>query len=142
MHRATRPEFEALLALDARCFARPWSRASWETEFNRDWVRIWCFFSEDQKLAAYAVCWHLGDEAELLRIAVSPDERNKGHGKKMLKHALSCARQEGCQRMCLEVQADNRAAIALYRALGFRQVGTRPAYYAGKDALLFAAVLS
>lgn len=89
-------------------------------------------------MAGYAVCWHLGQEAELLRIAVPMDARNQGHGKALLGHALVCAKKELCQRMTLEVQEDNIPAIALYKAFGFRSVGRRPGYYAGKDALLFA----
>lgn len=142
MHRATPTDLEAILALDARCFARPWSQASWETEIDRDWVRVWTFQGAAQSLGGYAVCWHLGDDAELLRIAVAPDERNKGRGKELLAHCLACAKQDGCARMCLEVEDGNLAAIALYKALGFEQVGTRPGYYAGKDALLFACSLA
>jgi ribosomal-protein-alanine N-acetyltransferase len=38
----------------------------------------------------------------------------------------------------LEVRASNHAAIALYRSLGFRSIGTRTAYYPddGEDALI------
>lgn len=129
------------MALDGRCFERPWSQASWETELGRDWVRVWMLTGEGQRLVGYAVCWHLEKEAELLRIAVCSKERHQGHGKALMHHALGSARDEGCTSMSLEVQDDNDAAIALYRALGFEAVGRRPGYYAGKDALLFACAL-
>lgn len=130
------------MALDGRCFERPWSQASWETELGRDWVRVWMLKGEGPRLIGYAVCWHLDKEAELLRIAVCSNERHRGHGKVLLRHARLSAKKEGCSRMSLEVQADNEPAIALYRALGFEAVGRRLGYYAGKDALLFACALN
>ncbi|MBS1109343.1 MAG: ribosomal protein, partial [Anaeromyxobacteraceae bacterium] len=38
----------------------------------------------------------------------------------------------------LEVRRGNQPAIALYRSLGYREVGVRPRYYAedGEDALV------
>lgn len=141
MHRASQADLAALVALDHRCFDRPWSSDSWETELRRDWVRVWTIQGAGEVLAGFAVCWYLGEEAELLRIAVEPNERNKGLGKSLLSHSLTLAKEAGCQRMSLEVEASNRAAIALYGALGFSQVGRRPGYYAGKDGLLFVCTL-
>jgi ribosomal-protein-alanine N-acetyltransferase len=39
------------------------------------------------------------------------------------------AREAGAQTLFLEVGADNPLARALYEAMGFRVIGTRPAYY-------------
>ena len=41
----------------------------------------------------------------------------------------------------LEVGEDNPAAIALYRAAGFGQVGRRPGYYRRKDTGRIAALI-
>jgi ribosomal protein S18 acetylase RimI-like enzyme len=38
--------------------------------------------------------------------------------------------------MFLEVGSDNPAALALYAALGFVNVGSRKGYYRGRDALV------
>ena len=43
--------------------------------------------------------------------------------------------------MFLEVVTDNEAAKALYYRCGFRAVGTRKAYYQGKDAAVMRADL-
>lgn len=138
MKRAKRTDLAALVALDARCFERPWSPASWQTELDREWVRVWALEGAEGALTGFAVFWFLGEEAELLRIAVSPDHRHKGLGKTLLRQGLDFAKDSGCEGMSLEVEQGNQAAIALYQALGFAQVGRRPGYYAGKDGLLFS----
>lgn len=137
MRRGCASDLLGLVALDARCFDRPWSESSWNTELGRDWVRVWILPGTKAQIAGYAVCWHLDAQAELLRIAVAPEQRGKGFGKVLLAHSLEAASALGCTSMSLEVQDGNDVAIGLYKSLGFEPVGKRPGYYAGKDGLLF-----
>lgn len=125
----------SIAALDARCFARPWSAQSWSEELSRAHSRGFCEEGE-QEILAYALCWHLAGEAELLRIAVLPEARGTGRGQRLLAYLIEQARLASCSAMTLEVQCDNQAAIALYRRAGFHSQGRRTGYYAGIDALL------
>lgn len=68
-------------------------------------------------------------EAELLTIAVQPGERRRGLGRRLLKAVVERVHDKGARTLFLEVGVDNPAARALYESEGFRQVGTRPAYY-------------
>jgi ribosomal-protein-alanine N-acetyltransferase len=43
------------------------------------------------------------------------------------------ARRGDAKRIFLEVAEDNEAALALYRKLGFQEVGRRKRYYARRD---------
>lgn len=52
-------------------------------------------------------------------LAVLPEWRGKGIGRKLLGAAEERARQRGCCRLTLEVQDDNGRALALYRSFGF-----------------------
>jgi ribosomal-protein-alanine N-acetyltransferase len=47
-------------------------------------------------------------------------------------------RARGARLSTLEVRRSNAGAIALYRAIGYRQVGVRPKYYAeeNEDAIV------
>lgn len=121
--------------MDARCFARPWTEQAWSCELSRAHSRGYCE-QDKQDLLAYALCWHLAGEAELLRIAVLPKARGSGQGSRLLAHSIEQAKLAGCSAMTLEVQCDNRAAIALYHRAGFQTKGRRFGYYAGIDALL------
>lgn len=85
------------------------------------------------------------DESELLTLAVVPAARRRGAGRALLAAAMTEAARNGAAAMFLEVAEDNAAAIALYRAAGFRETGRRPRYYlrgaARIDALTFGAAL-
>ena len=62
--------------------------------------------------------------------------RRQGVGDALVQSLCAGAKVAGAQDMFLEVAADNAAACALYAKHGFAQVGRRPAYYAGTDALV------
>lgn len=85
---------------------------------------------EGERGAAGFVLWRVaGDEAELLTIAVHPDERRRGGGRILLEAAIDAAREAGAVAMLLEVGEDNPIARGLYDRRGFSTVGRRPAYY-------------
>jgi len=71
----------------------------------------------------------LGEEAEILTLGVAPTARRRGVARDLLAAFIAQARVRGAVRVVLEVAADNTAALALYRALGFTRQGTRPNYY-------------
>jgi len=73
------------------------------------------------------------DEAEILTLAVAPEARRDGLGRRLVEAAAVVATQAGATRMFLEVADDNAAARALYDRAGFDQIGRRKAYYAAAD---------
>jgi len=75
--------------------------------------------------------------AHLLSIAVFPEFRKIGIGKKLLAALIESAKKEGGQAMKLEVSKSNRPAISLYRSFGFSVQEKVLKYYPdGKDALV------
>ncbi len=69
------------------------------------------------------------DEAEILTLAVRPENRRTGYGQALLNAALAYVRQENVTRCFLEVAVDNTAAISLYGRSGFVTCGRRKEYY-------------
>jgi ribosomal-protein-alanine acetyltransferase len=77
-----------------------------------------------------ALQWrNLGEELEILDLAVAPKHRCAGHAAFLLKNFLHEAAQTGAQYIFLEVRESNTAAIALYTKFGFTRAGRRPNYY-------------
>ena len=76
----------------------------------------------DDKALASAICVHDGDLAGLFEIATDSGERRQGHARRLVQSALKWARQRGARFAWLQVEADNRPALALYRLLGFDEI--------------------
>lgn len=51
-------------------------------------------------------------------IVTAPAYRGQGYGRRMLQTLLAWARAQHAVSVCIQVQADNASAIALYRGLG------------------------
>lgn len=71
---------------------------------------------------ATAVCVHDGALAGLFEIATEPKRRGRGYGRRVLLSALKWAYSHGARKAWLQVEADNEAAVGLYRSLGFATV--------------------
>lgn len=114
-----------LARLHARCFQRPrpWS----EAEFTALLADPSVFLCENGQ--GFALGRSVLDEAELLTLAVDPDQRRKGAGTTLLRDYHHHAIERGARTAFLEVAADNDAAIALYLAAGYKAQGRRPGYY-------------
>jgi ribosomal-protein-alanine N-acetyltransferase len=83
------------------------------------------------------------DEAEIIMLAVVPEARRRGLGRRLVDAAATMAAQHGARALFLEVSQANHPARALYSAAGFALCGTRPAYYPdGSDALVLRRTLS
>jgi [ribosomal protein S18]-alanine N-acetyltransferase len=72
-------------------------------------------------------------EYEVHTIGVDPVYQGRGVGRRLLDELLNVA---AGAVVYLEVRTDNEAAIALYRSVGFTEVGVRRRYYriSGADA--------
>ena len=78
---------------------------------------------------AYMLGRIIAPEGEIYRIAVEKEHRKRGIGYRLLSFALKTERGRGLECTFLEVRSQNAAAIALYRAHGFTEIGVRKNYY-------------
>lgn len=136
-------DIEQVFALEQIIFPTPWTLKSYEFELennpaSRQWVVEAQQPTGDWLIAAYSVCWILGNEVHIANFAVAPGFRRRGLGHRLLRHVLQHSLEEGMHSATLEVRSGNRAAQALYASYGFEQVGLRKQYYSDnrEDALL------
>ena len=116
---------EALAALHAACFAtpRPWSAA----EFAALLATPGVFLRGDSR--GFVLGRAVAGEAELLTLAVAPEERRQGLGRALLVAFEVEAREAHAETAFLEVAAANVAARALYAGAGWAETGRRRGYY-------------
>ncbi|MCK5445830.1 MAG: ribosomal protein S18-alanine N-acetyltransferase [Rhodospirillaceae bacterium] len=81
-------------------------------------------------------------ESEILTLAVDPKAQRTGWGQRLMEACMAKARTSEAEKMFLEVAADNDCAIALYRHLGFQEVGVRKQYYRRQRTLMDALVMA
>ncbi len=129
--------------IDKLSFSLPWPERSFRFELNENpSTRLWVAEAQPDNAAARVVgmlvMWVVIDEGHIGTIAVHPDYRQHGVGRKLLAKSLLEASKEGLQKVFLEVRRSNLAAQRLYESFDFRVDGIRSRYYRdnGEDALL------
>lgn len=86
-----------------------------------------------QQIVAHGVMSVAIGECHLLTLCVSPEYQRQGFGRRLFRLLLERAYKLEARECFLEVRASNTKAIALYRSLGFSQVGERRNYYPGTN---------
>jgi ribosomal-protein-alanine N-acetyltransferase len=81
------------------------------------------------------------DECQLMNIGIDQQHWRQGYAKKLLEHLFEYLSAVNVSHVLLEVRASNQAAINLYLAHQFKQIGIRKNYYpmseGREDALVF-----
>ena len=131
-------EHESIAELHAAAFAKGWSGPEVEALMVQNGV-VAVGAKLGSALLAMTLVRAAAGEAEILSIAVAGEWRGCGLGHRLMEHAMDRAAALRARAMFLEVEAGNTAALALYRRLGFTEVGRRRGYYkheGGGDALV------
>ena len=92
----------------------------------------------------FAVVRQVGDDGELLQIAVDKSARRSGIGSMLVAAVIDYAEVHALQSVFLEVRGSNIAATALYKKNGFEPVRTRKNYYDDpvEDAIVMKKVVN
>lgn len=79
------------------------------------------------------------DSADILDIAVLPEQREQGRASALLQFMFDDLTKKGVTEIFLEVRASNAGAIALYEKHGFKKISVRKNYYSNpvEDALIY-----
>ena len=135
-----REDLPAVLDIERRSFAQPWSRAFFEKELATPFARLVVAVEEAAprpQVIGYTCRWRVTDEVHLLNVAVHPERRGLGHGRALVGAVVAEAEVARTRVVYLEVRAGNVIARRLYRQLGFRDLGVRRGYYGpGQDAIV------
>jgi len=133
-------DLPAVMAIERESFAAGWPPTAFEHELANNGVARYVVI-EDTELAAilgFGGLWLMLDEAHIVTVATRPEARRRGLATALVLALLELAEQEGMANATLECRVSNEAARALYRGLGFHEVGSRKRYYADnhEDAVI------
>lgn len=123
-------------AFDPR-YGEAWTRSQCLGVLALTGVQLTLAFVDDVP-AGFAMTRTVADEAELLLIAVSPDQRRRGVGAALIRAVVADCAMAGIATLHLEVR-DGNDAVKMYRSHGFAKVGERRAYYRGKTGEAYDA---
>lgn len=142
IQRMSPEDVEDVTRLEKICFSDPWSKEAFMEELRLK-LAIPLVAKRAEKIIGYTCLWHVDDQLEIANIAVSPNYRKEGIGKKMMKRIMQEAKERNCKNIILSVRESNRAATNLYTQFGFVEVGRRKKYYRlpTEDALTMVKTL-
>ncbi len=138
-------DLDAIMRIETRAYPFPWTLGIFRDCMRADYP-MWVQEQHGDKgpgaIVGYGVLSIAADEAHVLNVCAAPEVQGEGHGRRLLRALLQVARGRGAQRLFLEVRPSNAAAIALYHAEGFNEIGRRPRYYPAKDGREDAIVMA
>lgn len=125
---------DAHLLLEERAHAMPWSGNTFRQSMGAGYVLRSLYVTRQQQpaLVGYYVIHSVLDEVTLMNIAVDPDVQRQGIGRLLMADLIArCSSLQGELQatIFLDVRETNHAAIRLYCAFDFEQVGKRVGYY-------------
>ncbi len=128
---------EKIGELERLCFSAPWSENSIASELENP-LSLWLVAMHDDVLLGYIGSQSVLDEADMMNVAVFPEARLQGVGQLLVTALVDALKSRGVGSLTLEVRVSNERAKAMYKKLGFGEVGRRPKYYFDprEDALI------
>jgi ribosomal-protein-alanine N-acetyltransferase len=91
---------------------------------------------DDSKVIGYIGIEKILDEVHIINMAIDPDYRQQGIGKRLMQHVLNDE-----EVFFLEVRVSNESAKGIYEKYGFKVINIRKGYYAdGEDAYVMRRI--
>jgi ribosomal-protein-alanine N-acetyltransferase len=120
-------------------FGEAWTRSQCAGILPMTGVRLVLARDGEETSLGFSLYRTVAGDSELLLLAVDSKAQGNGIGRKLLDHFIEDARQNGAERIHLEVREGN-AATRLYESAGFTRANRRRDYYRGSDRTQFDAL--
>lgn len=127
--------------IEKDCFSEPGGETALKYLYTSpNAYAVACINTNDGSLSAYGGVEYVLDEAEILNVATRRDMRRRGCAEAVMYELEKFLLFRGVRRVLLDVRASNEPAKALYRKLGYEEVGVRRRFYRfpSEDAILMA----
>ena len=128
---ATENDIQRILEIEQEAISPPWTHGALLGEMYKQ--DSYFVVAVDERLSpavvGFAILRCVGDDGELLQIAVDKAQKRGGVGDLLIMAALEYARENALNSVFLEVRRGNTAAVGLYKKHGFSSVRIRKDYY-------------
>jgi ribosomal protein S18 acetylase RimI-like enzyme len=124
LRRGRRTDRTAVLSVDGRAFDRFWrlDQAGLDEALSATPTsRFRVADAPSDGVAGYAVTGRAGRRGFVQRLAVDPDFQGAGRGTALVLDGLAWLRRRNVERVVVNTQEANAAALGLYERLGFRR---------------------
>jgi ribosomal-protein-alanine N-acetyltransferase len=129
-------DLDSILQIESQSF--PKSPYDWMTFLNLHTLYPATFLvyaktnrgETEEAIVGYII---FAQDGHIISIAVHPQHRRKGIGRKLLQKAMEAPQRN---RVWAEVRRSNHGAQAFYSKMGFQITGLIPNYYGNEDALI------
>jgi ribosomal-protein-alanine N-acetyltransferase len=138
VRRADRADLLDVLRIERTSFTEPWPYSAFEHFVDEPAFLV---AARGTDVLGYVVGDvmpnHGNDIGHIKDLAVRPEARGNGLGRRLLQQALTAMAIDGAAVVKLEVRVSNDPARELYQSVGFRPARRIPRYYGdGEDALV------
>jgi len=116
-------------ALESQVFSDPWPESGFHEALDSTNAYNLVVVDGENTLVGYFCSQVIADELQVHNVAVAPECRRAGLGRRLLATAEEYARTKDAVCSVLEVRITNAPALAMYGRLGYRRIGRRRRYY-------------
>ena len=129
LRKAQSKDIDDIVRIEEASFSTPWTRKSITMEIEQNTLAHYYVVEDTFGVVGYGGFWKIGEEAHINNIAIDPENRQQGYGKKLMETLIEESKKLGIQGMTLEVRPSNVAALKLYASFDFYRGGIRKGYY-------------
>ena len=127
IEKMSREHLSEVASIEEMSFSLPWSLESFELMLTEQASALVAL--EDGRVLGYVGMMCVLDEGQIINVAVHPDARRRGVGRRLMEAAQTYAKERGIVFLSLEVRESNIAARSLYSSLGWEEQGIRKGFY-------------
>lgn len=118
-------DVNAVVQIEKLVQSHPWTLNQFQDAVNGYQSTV---IEQSGQVVGFCILQPVLDEANLLLMAIHPNQQGKGLGYRLLDESIALLKNQPVQ-IFLEVRESNQAAIALYEKSGFHQIDLRKNYY-------------
>lgn len=121
-------DLNRIYEIEKSCFSDYWSKDLILSSFrqNYNFIKVLTF---NELIVAYINFNIIGEDAELMSIAVLEEYRNRRYASRLMEAMFKICEENKVEKIFLELRESNLLAYKLYREHGFVNMGIRREYY-------------